>query len=121
MREATKAEFYHQFELTYEGYPICLNEYTTWIAEEKNTHVIHIDDSFTLKEVPEVFYDKAVHPKVPKEKISFASQVSLELDIGDLLKNEKPYVLSHDRKIEARRRNYFFNNCETKNLFESLS
>ena len=94
-KEATKAEFYHQFELTYEGYPICLNEYTTWIAAEKNTHVIHIDDSFTLKEEPEEFYSKAVHPKVPREKISFASQVSLELDIGDLLKNDKT-LLSHD-------------------------
>ena len=39
---------YDQFELTCEGYPICLNEYTTWIAAETSAHVIHIDDSFKL-------------------------------------------------------------------------
>ena len=38
------SKFFEQFELTFNGKPICLNEYATWIAEEANTHVILIDD-----------------------------------------------------------------------------
>ena len=40
----TDSKFFEQFELTFDGQPICLNEYATWIAEEANTHVILIDD-----------------------------------------------------------------------------
>ena len=41
-------KLFRQFELTYEGNPICINDYANWIAEEPNTHVIHIDDRFEL-------------------------------------------------------------------------
>ena len=54
--------------MTYEGYPICLNEYTTWIATEEHTHVIHIDDSFTLKEEEHRFFEEAINPDIPLEE-----------------------------------------------------
>ena len=58
-------EQYNQFELTCEGHPICLSDYTTWIAAEKNTHVIHIDDNFTNIETEEDFCG-AINLEIPK-------------------------------------------------------
>ena len=57
MLDLDDEQLFKQFELTYEGQPICINDYANWIAEESNTHVIHIDDSFMLKIEPERFVD----------------------------------------------------------------
>ena len=32
------------FELDKDGQPLCINEYVTWIAEDKNTHAIQCND-----------------------------------------------------------------------------
>ena len=46
-----------QYELTYEGHPICISDYADWIAHDKDTHVIHIDDSFQLDIEPEKYVE----------------------------------------------------------------
>ena len=43
-----------------------MSDYTTWLAVEKYTHVIHIDDRFTFKEEEEDYFDKALDLDVPK-------------------------------------------------------
>ena len=91
---------YDQFELTCEGYPICLNEYTAWIADKTCAHVIQIDDNFKLTHTDDVI-QKAIHEDIPKR---LKNQRRLDLDIKD--------------RKSARKKHYFFDNCDTKNLLE---
>ena len=43
-----------------------MSDYTTWIAVEKYTHVIHIDDNFTFKEEENDYFIEAIDLDVPK-------------------------------------------------------
>ena len=43
-----ETKLFNHFELTYDGKPLCINEYATWIAMESNTHVVQMDEHFDL-------------------------------------------------------------------------
>ena len=76
--KATDSELYRQFELTYQGQPICINEYATWIAEEINTHVIQLDDRFDLKveyEVYKEYIEVFETMKISKETLSMTTKL----------------------------------------------
>ena len=89
---STDSKFFEHFELTFDGQPICLNEYATWIAEESNTHVILIDDQYDLMEEPLKFY-KAICPTYGEQnvvetkmwKINSPPILEQENDLGRIL------------------------------------
>ena len=39
-------ELHRHFEISVRGLPLCINEYATWLAEDKNTHVIQFNEKF---------------------------------------------------------------------------
>ena len=116
---AKDSELYRHFEITYDGQPLCINEYATWIAEESNTHVIQIADHFEPKDEFNDF-TKRIHI------------LDIERDYDDKKFNNavvKNFVVDGEKheyakllktRTEGRSRHYFFNDCGTEHLYQAL-
>ena len=116
---AKDSELYRHFEITYDGQPLCINEYATWIAEESNTHVIQIADHFEPKDEFDDF-TKRIHI------------LDIERDYDDKKFNNavvKNFVVDGEKheyakllktRTEGRSRHYFFNDCGTEHLYQAL-
>ena len=45
------SELHRHFEIDVQGHPLAINEFSTWLAEDANTHVIQFNDNCTFEDV----------------------------------------------------------------------